>query len=155
MEIILIRHAETEKPREGVADLERHLTEEGKEHIQQLVPALKEKLGPLDQRTISLWASPATRALETAQIVGDELSTNISTVHDFIYEGDFGEMSHAVQEMEEGATILMVGHQPNLSDWIKDMTGKDVKVGNGAMLNFKVMKHSPLEAEFQWEIAAE
>lgn len=152
MEIILVRHGKTEEKREDLEDLERHLTEEGKEEVQKLMPALKEKQEPLDERTIILWSSPATRARETAQFVADELQTEISSIHDFIYEGDFGQMSHEVQKVDDHATLLMVGHQPNLGEWTKDMTGEDVKIGKGDILNFKVTKQSPLEAELQWKI---
>ncbi len=152
MEIILIRHGEPEENREDLEDLQRHLTEQGKEKMQKLMPELKERLEPFDERTIVLWSSPAERAIETAQIVADELQTQINSIHDFIYEGDFEPMSHEVQKVNDHATLLMVGHQPNLSEWTKYMTGEDVEIGKGDMLNFKVTKQSPLEAELQWEI---
>jgi phosphohistidine phosphatase SixA len=152
MEIILIRHGEPEENREGLEDLQRHLTEKGKEEMQKLMPELKERLEPVDERTIVLWSSPAERAIETAQIVADELQTPINSIHDFIYEGDFEPMSHEVQKVNDHATLLMVGHQPNLSEWTKYMTGEDVEIGKGDMLNFKVTKQLPLEAELQWKI---
>lgn len=152
MEIILIRHGEPEENREDLEDLQRHLTEQGKEEMQKLMPELKERLEPFDERTIVLWSSPAERAIETAQIVADELQTQINSIHDFIYEGDFEPMSHEVQKVNDHATLLMVGHQPNLSEWTKYMTGEDVEIGKGDMLNFKVTKQSPLEAELQWKI---
>ena len=116
------------------------------------MPELKERLELFDERTIVLWSSPAERAIETAQIVADALQTQINSIHEFIYEGDFEPMSHEVQKANDNATLLMVGHQPNLSEWTKYMTGEDVEIGQGDMLNFKVTKQSPLEADLQWKI---
>lgn len=155
MEIILIRHAKAEKKREDLEDIKRHLTQKGKEQFQKLVPKLKEKLDPIDKQTIIIWSSPATRALETAHFVADELQMHISSIHDFIYEGDFEKLSSEVQKTDDNTTILVVGHQPSLSEWVQYMAGEDVKIGKGDMLNFKVTNQSPLEAELQWEIAAE
>lgn len=155
MEIILIRHGKAEEMREGLEDLQRHLTDVGKEEIQKLAPRLKEKLEPLDKRTIIFWSSPAKRALQTAQLVADELHTPINFIHDFIYEGDFEKLSDEVQKLDEDTTVLLVGHQPNLSEWVEQMTGEKMKIEKGSMLNLKVTNRSPLEAKLQWEIVAE
>jgi phosphohistidine phosphatase SixA len=155
MEIILIRHGKAEEKREDLDDIKRHLTQKGEEEFQKLTPDLKEKLDPLDKRTIIIWSSPAMRALETAQFVADELQTDISSIHDFIYEGDFEKMSSEVQKMDDHTTILIVGHQPSLSEWTKHITAEDVKIRKGDMLNFKVTNQLPLEAELQWKITAE
>lgn len=155
MEIILIRHGKAEEMGEDLDDLQRHLTDVGKEEIQKLAPRLKEKLEPLDKRTIIFWSSPAKRALQTAQLVADELHTPINFIHDFIYEGDFEKLSDEVQKLDEDTTVLLVGHQPNLSEWVEQMTGEKMKIEKGSMLNLKVTNRSPLEAKLQWEIVAE
>lgn len=154
MEIILIRHGKAEEKREDLEDIKRHLTQKGEEEFKKLTPELKEKLDLLDNRTIIIWSSPAMRALETAQFVADELQTDISSIYDFIYEGDFEKMSSEVQKLDDNTTILIVGHQPSLSEWTKHMAGEDVKIRKGDMLNFKVTNQSPLEAELQWKITA-
>lgn len=153
MEIILIRHAKAEEKREDLEDIKRNLTEKGKKKFQKLMPKLKEKLEPIEDRNIILWSSPATRALETAHIIAHDLQIKISSIHDFIYEGDFQKMSREIQDVDAETTLLIVGHEPSLSEWTKELAGEDVKIKKGAMLNFNVTNQSPLEAELQWTIA--
>lgn len=155
MEILLIRHSTAEDKRADLEDIKRHLTEKGVKKFQKLMPELKEKLEPLDQDKILLWSSPAARALETAEIVAKELNIEINAVHDFIYSGEFEKLSAEVQNIKDEMKILVVGHEPTLSEWTKQMTDEDVKIKKGAILNLKVVSRSPLEAELQWVIAPE
>lgn len=43
-------------------------------------------------------------------------------------------MSTEVQKVNENTTLIIVGHQPLLSEWTKYMSGKDVKIRKGDIL---------------------
>lgn len=152
MEIILIRHSIAEEKRKDLEDSRRQLTDDGKDQFQKLMPELEEKLAPLEERNTVLWSSPATRALETAHIVTKAISIDIGSVQDFIYTGDFKSFSAGVKNISETATLFVVGHQPSLGEWAKQMTGKELRIEKGAILSFKVLNQSPVEAELQWKI---
>ncbi len=154
MEIILVRHAKAEKKREDLEDRKRKLTEKGIKEFQKLTPELKEKLKPLEKEKIELWSSPARRALETAHIIAQDLLLYSLTTEEFIYTGDFEQLSREVQKAEEDQIIFVVGHEPSLSEWAEAMTGEEMKIRKGDMLSFKVTDSSPLKAELQWVISA-
>lgn len=154
MKVVLVRHAIAEEKREDLDDLKRKLTEEGKEKFQKLIPDLIEKLDSPDEREVVLWSSPATRALETAHILAEGLQISIHETYDFIYEGDFDSLSHELQSVDEGTTVIVVGHEPTLSEWTEQMSDEDVKIKKGEMLCFRVTDLSPLKADLQWVVTA-
>lgn len=153
MEIILVRHGKAEKKQEDLDDRKRKLTNKGIKEFQQLTPELKDKLKPLEKEKIALWSSPARRALETAHIIAQDLLLYTLTTEEFIYAGDFEQLSQKIQQMEVDHTIFVVGHEPALSVWTEAMTGKEMKIRKGDMLSFNVTSSEPLKAELQWVIS--
>lgn len=153
MEILLIRHSIAEDRRADLDDVDRRLTQKGIQRFRELMPVLQKKLEPLEEREILFWSSPAKRATETADIVTEELGFEIDEIKDFIYYGDFEDLSEDVQDVDDELILLITGHEPLLSDWTKDLSGEDVKIKKGAMLNFKVLTKSPLKAELLWVIS--
>lgn len=152
MEIILIRHSTAEDKREDVEDIKRHLTKKGKKKFRKMMPEFREKLEELGEREFILWSSPANRALETAEIAAEELNMEISSVHDFIYEGSFEKLREEMQTVAEGAAVMVVGHEPTLSEWTKQMTGEELKIKKGQILCFSVLNQESLKAELQWMV---
>ncbi len=152
MEIILVRHAKAEKRRMEIEDDRRYVTKKGEEKFQKLLPELREKLHLPSERKVILWSSPALRALETAHILARNFQINISSVHDFIYEGDFEQLTQAIQTIDEETTLFIVGHQPYLNEWIYDLTGKEEKIKKGNIISLKITSRNPLEAKAQWMI---
>ena len=154
MKLMLIRHAHAEEKREDLEDIKRHLTEKGIESFKSLMPELKEKLEPLAERNLLLWSSPANRAMETAEIVADALQIPINSIEGFIYEGDFKTLSNRIQVEDDETTLMVVGHEPSLSEWAEEMTGEPTKIRKGDMLHFEVTQKFPLKAELQWTVSA-
>lgn len=152
MDIILIRHAPAEPRRDNIADIERHLTEKGKRKYRKLVPQLGKKLERVTKQPITMWSSPANRALETAAIVTEELGIAVAASHDFIYTGDFAAFSEALKKVADDTTLLVVGHEPTLSEWFQQLTAQEITLKKGAMIGVKVDQLTPLAAEFQWQI---
>lgn len=153
MEIILIRHGKAEERRAGLVDIDRHLTAKGIEKFQKLMPEFLEKLEPIEDGTILLWSSPASRALETADIVAEALQGEIDTLYDFIYyDGDFQKLIAEVQGLADNVKVFVVGHEPILSDWAEDMTGEDFRIKKGEILSFQVIDRASLSANLQWRI---
>lgn len=123
MEILLIRHSIAEDRRADLDDVDRRLTQKGIQRFRELMPVLQKKLEPLEEREILFWSSPAKRATETADIVTEELGFEIDEIKDFIYYGDFEDLSEDVQDVDDELILLITGHEPLLSDWTKDLSG--------------------------------
>ncbi len=103
MDLILWRHADAEP---GTRDKERKLTARGKKQAKRAAAWLRKRL-PSD---VTVLASPARRALETAEALTDRVQT--------VSQLDTGATASgilAAARWPDGAgTVVIVGHQPTL-----------------------------------------
>lgn len=152
MEIIFIRHPKAEKRRFNLEDDRRYLTKKGQTKLQQVIPELEDKLSPVHERKFLIWSSPALRALEVAHFIAMNFKINILSIHDFIYEGEFQDLTYALQSVDEDVTLIVVGHQPYLSEWVYDMTGMEEKFKKGNILDLEIRDKETLAAEIKWKI---
>lgn len=152
MELIFIRHAKAEERREGLVDIDRHLTDKGKEKYAKLLPELEEKLGPLKERNFVSWSSPANRAQETAALATDKLKLEKPRIHEIIYTGEIEKFLEALKTVQDDATLLVFGHKPTLSEWVYEFTGESRRMRKGSMVSMKVTQRDPLKATFNWQI---
>lgn len=152
MKLILIRHAIAEDRRIGLDDRERHLTEEGKKKFHTLMPELKEKLAHLKNPIYNLWSSPSYRTMETAEIVADTLNIDVIEENEFIYSGDYLHFSDAIQEAQEEAIFILVGHEPTLSEWSGMMAHQPKKFKKSEIRAYTVQAFDPLSATISWRI---
>ena len=115
MNLILWRHAEAQKLREGVDDLERPLTSKGEKQAKRMAQWLDRQLPELTR----ILVSPARRRQQTVVTLGRkfktraELAPGCSAV----------QLLELVQWPEDKATVLVVGHQPTLGETISHLLG--------------------------------
>lgn len=152
MEIIFVRHGKSEKREETLTDLSRHLTEKGKKKVQKSMNKLNKKLEPIGEREIKLWSSPADRALETAEIISSAIHKEINNVFDFIYGGSFEALQGEVKIMTNESTLFIIGHEPILSEWIEQITGDQLKMRKGQIINVQVNNDSLSDGKVEWII---
>lgn len=175
MEIIFIRHEIAEEGHVDLPDRERRLTQKGQEKVQAAVPKLLDYLeeaeiaaepaeGLVDNSVEDemeshnpvtvVWTSPALRAQETAQPYVKALGGS-AELQDFIYTGEFEKLTEALEELPQSVeTLLIFGHEPALSQWIKKLTDKKVKMKKGERASVALDKplEKPLEGDYQGEI---
>jgi phosphohistidine phosphatase len=118
MHLLLIRHGPAgdhdEWARTGRPDAERPLTVEGREKLRLAAPALPGLLPRLDV----LATSPLTRAYQTAEIVSKTYDEMPLTVVDPLASGgDREALLDWIRGYPPGATIALVGHNPDLEDF--------------------------------------
>lgn len=154
MEILFIRHPNAERKHDDIENQVHRLTKEGGSILQELVPQLREKLNPVEGKRFVLWSSPTLSTLETAYIVAYHFEIRMTSVHEFIYKGDYESFSQELQTVSDETTVIIVGHQPYLSDWLYGMTGTDEQVKRENIINLKVVNKAPLKAELQWMISS-
>lgn len=135
MEIIFIRHEVAEAGLENLPDLERRLTQVGQERSQAAVAKLADHLKQAtNKQKPHVWSSPALRAQETAQPLVDALDLSAAELQEFIYTGEFEKLAAALEDLPQAVeTLLVVGHEPSLSNWIHKLTGETVKMKKGDM----------------------
>jgi phosphohistidine phosphatase len=158
MELYFLRHAIAEDKRPGGKDAERALTPEGIQKMKAAVKGMK-KLKISFDRVLS---SPLTRAVQTAEIVAKGLDhkDKIQIVPFLEPGGDYRDFLGILKECEGDASLLFVGHQPDLSWFIARLLSGDTRVSihlkKGALCRVQTSElGAGLLAELEWLMTQE
>jgi phosphohistidine phosphatase len=120
--IWLLRHAEAE---DGSPDAERPLTDKGREQARWAGEALAEIGVKMD----ACLSSPKVRAAETAKIACEPLGIEVQ-LEPRLAGGPFDPEQLAAGLGDE---VLLVGHDPDFSMAVHDMTGAQVRLKKGGL----------------------
>jgi len=123
MELYFLRHAiAVEQETEGYADQERPLTSEGKKKMVEAVRGMKELKIKIDV----LLSSPLTRALQTAELVRENLpfEGEIEVEKTLAPGGSYEDFLKKLRTRED-SSVMLVGHEPALSSWVQNLLGCD------------------------------
>jgi phosphohistidine phosphatase len=120
--IWLLRHGDAER---GSPDAERPLTDKGRRQAQVAGAALKELGVAID----ACLTSPKKRAADTAALACEPLG--IEPQEDpKLAGGRFDPLELAAGNGEE---VLLVGHEPDFSNAVRELTGGDVDMKKGGL----------------------
>ncbi|TCO07315.1 SixA phosphatase family protein [Natronoflexus pectinivorans] len=146
--LILVRHAKTEAYSDAGSDFNRKLKKRGHKDATLVARNLKEK-GYHPDVIIS---SPATRALQTAEIFSRVFDLDIMTIQQasFIYDGDTtaGMLNGISQLCGEAKTALVVGHNPDIAMLSIRLSGQDMfhfPTTASTVISFPITKWSDME----------
>jgi phosphohistidine phosphatase len=124
----LLRHGEAE-PHDARSDAERRLTARGERQAKAAGAALA-RLG-IDFALVL--TSPRVRALDTARLACESLGAE-SVVHEPLSGGfDRDDALEVMAGQDAGARVLVVGHEPDFSQVIHDLTGGTVDLKKGGV----------------------
>lgn len=134
--LILLRHARAADGSAGGRDRDRPLTDEGRADAR----AQAQRLTALAVEPDRLITSPATRAVETATLVAGIVAPRLEPepVAE-VYEARVGELIE-VLERYPGEEVLLVGHNPTLSELASWLGGEPVALSAGG---FAVLELDP------------
>ena len=124
--LTLIRHAEAAQPF-GVSDFDRALSSYGAEKA----PILGRRLEQQGFMPDVVYVSPAARTQETAKILCYEIGFPVEdlSLQDSIYRASLKQLMLLLQDVEEDCEHLMlVGHNPALSDLAQSLCGRKAGV---------------------------
>jgi phosphohistidine phosphatase len=128
----LLRHAEAE-PHGKRADAERRLTARGERQARTAGLALARTRAVFDLVLVS----PKERAKKTAEIASGEWSgaqRKRLQLHPPLAEGfDAEQARRALGQVGEGGRLLLVGHEPDLSGTVRDLTGGEIDLKKGGV----------------------
>jgi phosphohistidine phosphatase SixA/CHAD domain-containing protein len=148
MQVVFVRHAAAQDQAAGLDDISRELTPKGIAAFQALMPQLRERL---QGRPAAVWSSPAARALGTALILRSALGIDSMQTHDWIYFGDDAALAYALMHAGE-EIVLIVGHQPHLSDWSEILTSQYIPYRKGDMVCLELADNRLRGARLLWRI---
>ena len=123
--IWLLRHGDAEP--HGGDDASRQLTDKGKDQSRWAGKAIS-ALGIEIEACIS---SPKVRALQTAKVVCEELGME-PEVDESLRGGLID-----VREIASGREVLLVGHEPDLSNAVAELTGAKIKLKKGGLVGIE------------------
>ncbi|MEM9568513.1 MAG: phosphohistidine phosphatase SixA [Cyanobacteria bacterium P01_E01_bin.34] len=116
MQLIVIRHGIAVDRAIGVSDADRALTPKGRKRTQAIAQWLKQRWQHWDV----LLSSPLVRACQTAEIVREAgLVSDVEVLDALAPGGSFQELVTWKSVRQDADTVAIVGHQPDLVDWIE------------------------------------
>jgi phosphohistidine phosphatase len=126
----LLRHAEAE-PRGALPDEQRALTERGEGQARAAGVAL----AALEVRLDAVLTSPRVRALETARLACEMWEDGPSPeVYEPLSAGFEGRQAlDLLAAWDADAHLMIVGHEPDFSRLIAELTGASVKLKKGGV----------------------
>jgi len=111
--LLLIRHGIAEPRSAGTPDAERRLTREGKAKTQRAMRGLASICPELD----AILTSPLPRALETAEILAEEIgSLSVETFPPLAAGEVSRSLRSSLAERDYRRGVALVGHEPDLGE---------------------------------------
>ena len=120
MRIYICRHGEAQPHALSGQDLDRPLTKNGRLQARYLASVL----GSLDvtEQPRRLLSSPATRTLETARALADELGLGVTSLSDLLPACEAGTALRALERHSGDEHVAVVGHNPTMSALLSVLT---------------------------------
>lgn len=148
VEIYLVRHAHAGNPDEWTGDdADRPLSAKGRRQAERLGRFLARN----GLKPNAIITSPKVRAHQTAELVAAALGTRVETDHRLGMPVDLDLLSKIVAE-SGGERVLLVGHDPDMSDLAAEMMGAQyVPLKKGALARFDTtLPLQPAGALLRW-----
>jgi phosphohistidine phosphatase len=132
--LVFVRHADA-YPMEDNDDAMRDLTDKGKESVSEIVPGLL-RLIKKPQETIII-SSDYLRAVKTALLLASQCGFIYVGEHEFVRNGDFSDLIKFIVQCKSDS-IVIVGHQPILSEWSDMLTGNPLPFKKVSAAGYKL-----------------
>lgn len=152
--VVLVRHGKSESAQHSSEDASRPLTPAGLRAIKATYP---KTFALLEDSDIHIWASPYTRAFQTAEVVSQVVGDGCIEGHYSLTRSDAKEFLRDLLEAS-GDTVIAVGHNPMIEDAASRLLGYRIPFEKGsaaaiALSGFKedaTTKASDLSGELLW-----
>ncbi len=128
MQICFLRHGEADWPNWDKPDDERPLTERGRKEMKRVAKFLERlKFSP-----DAILTSPLPRASQTAEIAADRLGLEMQ-VEAALAHGFNVERLRRLIAKSTFECVVLVGHEPEFSAVVKELTGGEVKLSKAGI----------------------
>jgi phosphohistidine phosphatase len=144
MELYFLRHGEADWPDWKKSDDERPLTKRGKKQMRDVAKFLDR----LKVRPDLIVTSPLPRAAQTAEIAADYLKAKLRK--DELLAPGFGPSKlRTVLKRHRAKVLMLVGHEPDFTMVISELTGASLKLSKGGVALLDVDPESE-EGKLLW-----
>ena len=128
MKICFLRHGEADWPNWDKPDDERPLTDRGRREMRRVAKFLDR----LEFSVDAILTSPLPRASQTAEIVAERLCIGMQIEPKLVHGFSLERLRQMVGKVE-GESVMVVGHEPEFSAVIEELTGGDIKISKAGI----------------------
>lgn len=145
MILYFLRHAHAEDGYDKPDEL-RELTETGRQQAAATADLLKQ----LRLKLNGLYTSPRVRAAQTADIIGNALGIAPQVREELNIGFNVSRLNRLVTDVGMADSIMVVGHEPTLSQTIREITGGRVEMKKCGLARVDILMRQPLNGELVW-----
>ncbi|MDZ4765969.1 MAG: histidine phosphatase family protein [Chloroflexota bacterium] len=150
MRVYFFRHGLAEPHDEaGILDHQRKLTEVGIARVTRAARAMR----VLGLKPARLYSSPLIRARQTADILAQTLGIAVQVRSEVGPGFDGTAVGALVRDLGQDDEAIFVGHEPDFSQAIKELTGACIELKKGGMARVDIDTYHPLRGKLIWLIA--
>jgi phosphohistidine phosphatase SixA len=148
--VFIMRHGEAESV--AKTDMQRELTREGREDVEQMSTSYRDELSQVD----IIWASPYLRAQQTAELMSAQLLTRPSTpvtTQPFLPPNGNPRDVLAELESHRDQTVLIISHQPLVGVLVEALAGLEpgrYRMGTGSLACLSTEVYAKGCCELRW-----
>lgn len=147
MRYYFVRHGIAEDLAES--DFSRQLTGRGRRRVAASAKVMKR----LNLKPARIYSSPRLRARQTAEIIGDTLELPVSLADEVDFGFDLSGVNSLTRDLRPDDEIMFVGHNPDMSLIIQQMTGVDASMKKGGLARVDPLGRNARHGELVWLIA--
>ena len=148
MEIYFFRHGEAEPAAPGGSDESRQLTDQGKRDSRTVAAALR----AARVRPQAICTSPLLRARQTGEILQQVFGVKTGADERLRSGATVGAVQTLVAECAK-ARVMLVGHEPDLSTIVGQLTGGRVKLSTSGAARVDVETFEPGHGTLMWLVS--
>lgn len=150
MNIFVLRHGDANTGTKISDDFRRPISDVGVKESE----AVARMLTVFEIKFDRVFSSPLKRARQTAEIATKSQKIRIMEINELKPEGNIEQILKILSEQKENSTILMVGHNPLLTDLICNIIGcaqSSVSLKTGGIAKIKITSLRPkLSGNLEW-----
>ena len=147
MRYYFVRHGIAEDM--ATSDFARELTERGCRRVAKSAEVMK-RLGIRPGR---IFSSPRLRARQTAEIIAGAMAQEVTLTEAVNFGFDLVDVCALTEGMRPDDEVMFVGHNPDMSLLVNELTGADVSMKKGGLARIDVIDKKAEQGELVWLIA--
>lgn len=147
MRYYFVRHGIAEEMADS--DFARELTARGRRRAAISAAVMKR----LNLQPARIFSSPRLRSRQTAEIIADALDLSVSLAEEVNFGFDLSDINSLTRDMRIDDEVMFVGHNPDMSLLVHQLTGVDVSMKKGGLARVDLLGRNARRGELVWLIA--
>ena len=147
MKLYFVRHGIAEDFADS--DFARELTPRGRRRVAQSAVVMRQ----LNLQPQKIYSSPRLRSRQTAEIIAAELEIPLTVAEEVNFGFDLDDVSALTRDLDSGSEVMFVGHNPDMSLLVHELTGVNVAMKKGGLARVDVFDGAAPPGELVWLIA--